>query len=814
MRWKNYGKRRQKSRWLAAGLAALMTMAAVCGCGGGESEKSKSGKADEAEGTVTGEDAQSAKHGGDGEAMGRYLEEESDLSEYLEGYRNHFFRLRDGKLVIAEPMQQLLVSEDNGATWTWEESDWLSPLIEEGNYIQSIAIGADGTKGVVYTLMDAAGGTAADGQDEDEQEDSFQESAGNEWWISPKSSVLVVKPDGTQLPVEFPAAEEEYPVHIWIADNGRIFLGTYGDVLYEVKEDGSCERFLTLENSPQMIAFQGSRMIIDGYEFEGLLIYDMETQEYISDEVLDTFVKENYGDRTFNGGSWYDLYCFPGGEDVIYLAGKKGVHRHVIGGGAMEQIIDASLSSFGNPARHLLGMVTLENNEFMAIFTDACLIRYVYDTTVPTVPNETVRAYSLTDNASLRQAISLFQAQNPEVYVEYEIGMEEGSAVTREDALKKLNTQIMAGQGPDFLILSDLPADSYIEKGLLADLGPLIDSLEGEEKLFDNVVDAFRKDGSLYTVPCDVNLPTILCREKYISDIQGLEDIADAMEKLRADNPGKDLLRVCSEKGVMKTFSVGYAPFWKTEAGEIDLQAVEQFLTQTKRIYDAQMDGLPQEIVEDYERRNEEYIEYTGTRYEDDTYFAYGMDDMNYTMGYRQFLAGTLGGPYGYAELTSVPRTKQFADCINVPMDGKEGSVFCVHTLAGISAVSEHQEHAEGLLKVLLGPESPADGFPVNQAAFEKELYPDDYESPDVPYSDMAYVEEDGKAYTWTIYWFDEAAADALRSRIRSVNRAYVEDRELEEAVYQAGTAYMRGEMSVEEAVADVEKSMSIYMAE
>ena len=827
MRWKGYGKRKQKSRWLAAGLAALMTMAVVCGCGGGETGRSKDGKADGSEGTVNGEDGQSKKYGGDGEAMGRYLEEESDLSEYLEGYRNHLFRLQDGKLVIAEPMQQLLVSEDNGATWTWEENDWLSPLIEEGNYIQSIAIGADGTKGVVYTLMDAAEGMAGDEQDEDEPEsseeqdgsedepeDSFQESDGNEWWISPKSSVLVVKPDGTQLPVEFPAAEEEYPVHIWIADNGRIFLGTYGDVLYEVKEDGSCESFLTLENSPQMIAFQGSRMIIDGYEFEGLLIYDMEAQEYISDEVLDTFVKENYGDRTFNGGSWYDLYCFPGGEDVIYLAGKKGVHRHVIGGGAMEQIIDASLSSFGNPARHLLGMVTLENNEFMTVFTDARLVRYVYDTTVPTVPNETVRAYSLTDNASLRQAISLYQAQNPEVYVEYEIGMEEGSAVTREDALKKLNTQIMAGQGPDFLILSDLPADSYIEKGLLADLGPLIDGLEGEEKLFDNVVDAFRKDGNLYTVPCDVNLPTILCREKYIADVQDLEDIADAMEKLRADNPEKDLLRVCSEKGIMKTFSVGYAPFWKTEAGEIDLQAVEEFLTQTKRIYDAQMDGLPQEIVEDYERRNEEYMEYTGTRYEEDTYFAYGMDDMNYTMGYRQFLAGTLGGPYGYAELTSVPRTKQFADCINVPMDGKEGSVFCVHTLAGISAVSEHQEHAEGLLKVLLGSESPADGFPVNQAAFEKELYPDEYESPDVPYSDMAYVEEDGKAYTWTIYWFDEAAADALRSRIGSVNRAYVEDKALEEAVYQAGTAYMRGEMSVEEAVADVEKSMSIYMAE
>lgn len=870
MVWKRYAKDGRERRWLAAGLALVMTAAAVCGCGskdnGGSMTDGKSGP----EGNVNDGGFQTAKSGGDGTAMGRYLEEETDLLEYLEGYRNHIFRLPDGKLIVSEPMQQLLVSEDNGVTWTWEENDWLSPILQDNGYIESIAFGADGTKGVVYSHMgslDNAGGGQEDGDGQDgtekdvpgdaqdgtaegqagseegaaeEQsadtgdgnaadtadtapdsgtaddgaEDSDQESSGNEWWVAPDTSVLVVKPDGTQIPVDF-SAEEDIVKHIWITDNGRIILGTYGNILYEVKEDGSCENFLTLENSPQMIAFQGSCMIIDGYEFESLLLYDMEAREYISDEVLDDFVKENYDKRTFNGGSWFDLYCFPGEDDVIYLAGNKGVHRHVVGGGAMEQIIDASLSSFGNPARHLLGMVTLENNEFMAIFTDGHLIRYVYDTTVPTVPNETVRAYSLRDNSALRQAISLYQTQNPEVYVEYEIGMEEGSAVTKEDALKKLNTEIMAGQGPDLLILSDLPVDSYIEKGLLADISPLIDSLEGEEKLFDNVVDAFKKDGRLYAVPCDVNLPTILCREKYLSDVQDLEDIADAMERLRADNPEKDLLRVCSEKGIMRTFSVGYAPFWKTEDGGIDSEAVAQFLAQTKRIYDAQMDGLPQEVIEEYERENEEYMEYYGMLPEDDEYFAYGMDDMNYSMGYRQFLAGTLGGAYGYAELTSVPRTKRFEDCVNLPMDGKEGSVFCVHTLAGISAVSEHKERAEGLLKTLLGPEGMTTaGFPVNQTAFENELYPDDYESPNEPYSEMAYIEEDGKVYTWTVYWFDEAAAEALRSRIRSVNRPYVGDSVLEEAVYKAGTAYMRGEMSLEEAVADVEKSMAIYMAE
>ncbi len=829
-----------KKRWLAAGMALVMTAAAVCGCGSGAGGGSAADKEGSSDGTATDGNSLSPEQGGDGAAMGRYLEEETKLTDYLEGYRNHLFRLSDGSLVISEPMQQLLVSKDNGVTWEWEENDWLSPLIQDNNYITSIDFGADGTKGVVYTYMDSPEETAGDGQEddtgsneaseneqgsddetgtdetEDAPEDDGQETSANDWWITPLSAALVVRPDGTQISVELPAAEEDYPEHIWIADNGRVFLGTYGgNVLYEVKEDGSCDSFLTLDYSPQYITFLGNRMVIDGYEFESLLIYDMDAREYVTDEVLDTFVKENYADRTFNGGSWCDLYFFPGGEDVIYLAGDKGVHRHVIGGGAMELIIDASLSSFGNPAQHLLSMIPLENNEFMAIFQDARLVRYVYDPTVPTVPNETVRAYSLTDNSPLRQAISRYQSQNPEVYVEYEIGMEEGGSVTREDALKKLNTQIMAGEGPDFLILNDMPVDAYIEKGLLMDVAPLIDSLEGEEKLFDNIVNAFRKDGKIYTVPCDVNLPMILCREKYLTDIQDLEDIADAVESLRADNPEKDLFRVCSEKGIMRIFSVAYAPAWKTEDGGIDAEAIRQFLIQTKRIYDAQMDGLPQETVEEYESRSEEFLEYYGTAYEDDEYFAYGLDDMNYTMGFRQFLAGTLGGPYSYSTLTSVPRTKGFEDCVSIPMDGEEGSTFCVHTLAGISAASENKERAQGLLKTLLGPEGVVtEGFSVNEAAFEDSLYPEDYESPDEVYSDMAYVEEDGTAHTWQTYWFTESQADELRNRIKSVSRAYVEDSVLEEAVYKAGIAYMRGEMSVEEAVADVEKSMALYLAE
>ena len=322
-----------KKRWLAAGMALVMTAAAVCGCGSGAGGGSAADKEGSSDGTATDGNSLSPEQGGDGAAMGRYLEEETKLTDYLEGYRNHLFRLSDGSLVISEPMQQLLVSKDNGVTWEWEENDWLSPLIQDNNYITSIDFGADGTKGVVYTYMDSPEETAGDGQEddtgsneaseneqgsddeagtdetEDAPEDDGQETSANDWWITPLSAVLIVRPDGTQISVELPAAEEDYPEHIWIADNGRVFFGTYGgNVLYEVKEDGSCDSFLTLDASPQYITFLGNRMVIDGYEFESLLIYDMDAREYVTDEVLDTFVKENYADRTFNGGSWYDLY--------------------------------------------------------------------------------------------------------------------------------------------------------------------------------------------------------------------------------------------------------------------------------------------------------------------------------------------------------------------------------------------------------------------------------------------------------------------------------------------------------------------------
>ena len=793
-RWHTYVQKRKQNykRLIAGTLSFLLAAVLLAGCGNSGTTGGDGGRPEKV--NENGGTAGQTQNQDDGTAMGRYLEEVTDMSENLSGYRNGIYRLSDGRLVITDPEKHMLVSTDDGITWEQDRQDWLAVIIRDG-FASEYNVGAEGSVGVVYMKE-----SPADAGETDSTES--QEAA------------LVVRPDGTRIDVTMPE-QDVSPSHIWINDDGRIFLGTDGVDLYEVLEDGTCELYLTLDGSPQIIKFVGNRMVIDGYNFEELLIYDMDQKSYIEDDVLTDFFHENYRDRSYNGGSFYDLFFFPGEEEVLYLAAKNGLYRHVLGGGAMEQVIDGSLTTFGNPAYHLIGMTRLEDNEFIAIFTDARLVRFVYDPDVPTVPSEKIKAYSLKENSALRQAISLYQTANPEVYVEYVIGMGESDAVTREDAIKKLNTEIMAGSGPDLLILDDLPMECYIENGLLLDLSPLLGSLNGEEALFDNIVDSFRKEGKVYTVPCDINLPVLLGREQDIAGVEDLEELAGCVEKIRLEQPGKDIFRSSSPKGIMKQLTPVCAPAWTAADGTVNREAVSVFLEQTKRIYAAQMDGLSEEVLSMHEEDRQDWMTYYGVVPEDYEYYVYGINELEYMVGYKQLLLGSVGYPYAYAELTSVPKAEGFGDHVWRPFDGQSSGVFYADTLAGINAASQNMEHAEGLFKTLIGTDKVSgNGFPLNRAAFEESLYPNDYVSEFTVYSGIGYAYEDGQYFGFNVYWFGQKLADQLRDWIETVHTPYIGNDLLEEAVYAAGADYFEGQISLEEAVAEVEKSMAIYMAE
>lgn len=776
-------------------LAASMvfTMAGCGGGGGTGTDGQGTGTDSMGSSTDTGNKGQSGNAGEDGPAaMGRYVEEEIDLSEQASSPMDLCMR-EDGKLVILDRYVGMLVSEDQGATWTEETPDWFPDVKKDAGWISNMYMAPDGTVVLMYY------------KDDGNSEDS-------EWHME------LILQDGARVPVEADLSEDEmYFRQAVIGADNRIFASSHRGI-YEVQRDGSAEKILEIDYTPSWIWVKDNLLFIDNdWEEEDMpVIYDMDAGEFVEDEVLVQFAQDSYQDRNFNGTDYCDMYLLPGEDGTVYLTGKKGIHRHVIGGNMMEQILDGNLSLLSNPNYLIVDMMQLEGDAFLALFTGGKIIKFTYDPNVPAVPENMISIYSLREDDNIRQAISLYQTKHPDVFVSYNIGMSDGDSVTREDALKKLNTEIMAGEGPDLLVLDELPFDSYIDKGMLLDLTDYLAEYSKREPLFGNVIEALKRGGKAYTAPATFGIPQIVAGADGLENMTDLSDLGEIVEALRADNPGQDIIAVSGERGVLKRFVGTTEPKWISADSTIDRDIIAEYLEQCKRIFDAQMDGLAEDRLEYYENRNENLANYYGKRMDEMDWEA-RMDTMQYVAKEVRMLSGWTMSQYAYLEMISVNDNKGSEDAKLVPMQGQCSQVFMPVTMLAVSAASGQTDAALDFMDAFLSAEvqSVYDGLPLNQNAFDMQFTPKEgYLGDNGEYSSVCTTDMDGNMIEYVSYWPSDEEIAAFKKELASVNTAYIPDQMLEDAVFKQGISYMRGEQSMDQALDEIEKAVAIYMAE
>lgn len=806
-----YGYDRRGKRFLAICLLTVIVTGSVSGCGGGNVASN------DGVGTISSDNGadQAVQNGQDGQPwaegtpMGRYVEETVQLPDgvSLSVSGTSLHKLEDGSLILVDAGSSMLASKNNGKDWRESQKGWFKRIKEHKDYIMSADIGKNGATAVVWE-------EAMSDEELEKAEEAMRHSM-----ITLDPELLVVRPDGTEMTAKVELTEEDvWMTSAYVSDTGRIFACGFGSNIYEVKEDGSSELFLSVDDGhPDLIQVHDNMMFMDGTGYDSLLIYDMDAKEYVEDEVLADFIQENYSSRGGYAGEYWDMFFMPDDDGVIYIAGKKGLYRHVLGGSVMEQVIDGSLSTFGNPSYSVVDMEMLDDNGFLVLFSGGKLVRFIYNPDIPTVPVGKVKVYSLQENATVRQTLSQYQTANPTMYVEYEVGMGDGSSVTREDALKSLNTRIMAGEGPDVLILDNMPVDSYIEKGMLKDISPLLEEMNGEDGLFMNMVDAFRRDGHIYEVPCEVQMPFILGKSQDVAQMENLKEIADTMEKVQSDNPGSNLIEIVTEKGVMRMFSMVSAPAWMTEQGGVNTEAVTEFLMQTKRIYDAQMEGVSEKDIEAWQDSSDYYMEVMGVPIEDTDYIRMYTGEAYFMGGLRKFAMGSLLDEMEYAKQISIVTSEGFEDCEIKSMKGQCDDVFWARTLMGINAASENAALAEDFLRTALSTENQMNvqgGMAINKAALYAGFEQRKQQSNDNIYGVNTWSNADGLYVYLEIRVPEDEEVEALVGWMESAETAYVEDDTFEEVVYEEGIHYMQGTKSLTEAVEMIEKKLAIYLAE
>ena len=368
-------------KWKRTAALFLAVAALLCGC-------STNGDGDMANGSAGGKGKSQKQDGQQGQSvpeggMGRYLESEAELSDQLASPAS-LVRRTDGSLAVFDREAGLFLSYDDGQSWEKGECGDFPRLARE-NAILASAYSPEGNLIAAYVPPEGIGGDGS---------------------IEPVYLFIDAEGNQRELPIQCDS-ETGYLYRFWYMGEGLLYGQGFGRNVYQISEtDGSMKKVLDMELA-HMTAIGGQLLLTHQ---EGFSIYNPATGALTEDAVLDGFLEEHFKNTDLLGNTNVYTLLAAGSEDgqTVYLACRDGIYSHVLEGSLIEQAVDGSMVTIGDPRCGLVGMAALDNGEFLVLTADG-LFRYTYDPDVAAVPEKQLQVYSLRDHLLLRQAITLYQ---------------------------------------------------------------------------------------------------------------------------------------------------------------------------------------------------------------------------------------------------------------------------------------------------------------------------------------------------------------------------------------------------------------------
>ena len=586
---------------------------------------------------------------------------------------------------------------------------------------------------------------------------------------------------------------------IKITDDGKIIVTDYAGGVYLInRTDGTIER--TYQDKQAMSFFVADK-IVGVISYEGTIqLYDIATGEPVTDQILtDEMAKVDL--QITSSMSTPVLVTGGDEENTIYFCNSNGLFRRVIGGTAIEEVIDGNMTSIGSPGFGLQDMEFFSEEELLIVMQtmegQSKIIRYTYSKDTPARPSKEITVYSLKDNLEVRQAISMFQQNNPDYYIAFEIGMTGEDSVTAADALRTLNTDIMAGNGPDVLLLDGMPVDSYIEKGLLADITDLLAEVKVKDDVFGNITNVYEKEDGYYVLPTRVRVPLIQGDSGSVASATDLQAFTEQIEKLREENPEQErIIESRDAAALARTLYSIYSAVLQKEDGSLNEEELLRYYTYLQRLQATDRTVETNEMM-----MNGDYIE--------DVVWSV----MEMILGELEVAIGSLGSVTNYNMLIS--SHGQIEDAAVGLMELSGEKVFIPTGLVGINSKSEKIEDAQTFVSYLLGAEAQQidqdGGFPINRTAFANIIK--GAESGQEAGMSIV-VSGDGKEAMLEVEWATKEELATLQQMIESLDTAALTDSVISEAVLEQAVECAKGNITAEEATSAVIQKVQIYLAE
>lgn len=401
-----------------------------------------------------------------------------------------------------------------------------------------------------------------------------------------------------------------------------------------------------------------------------------------------------------NQMDYYDYTPVHGSEKYdFYLLGTESLYGYDIETSQKTEIlnwIDSNIS-----ISEITSIVYISDNEIIcagtSILSDSPIITILKTIDASSLPQKaeiTLAGLSYTINNNIKNQIVQFNKKSDKYKIKLKT-FNDGTGYT------DLNNEIMAGKIPDILITNNyIPIDSYISKGLFADMYEFMDK-DPEIKRSDfieNIISSFETDGKLYKFTDSFKIYSVIGKTSEVGDKTGWT-YDDVIKYVDSKPKGTEILAGTTKSDVL-TYGMELSP--------------ELFIDYDKRTCNFESDEFIKLL--EFSNRFLDQVDY-------ETYF----DDDFWNKSKTMYKDGNVllqlaylrnyGDLYAFEKMNfSAPVTAK-----GFPCSSKNGNAVVADSGFSISAKSKNQDGAWEFVRSLLSDnyQQSTDCFPVKKSALE-----------------------------------------------------------------------------------------------
>jgi hypothetical protein len=514
-------------------------------------------------------------------------------------------------------------------------------------------------------------------------------------------------------------------------------------------------------------------------------------------------------------------------EQILYMGCRTGLYRYIWGGSVIEQIADGQMTALGDTQRSPRALQVLDNGAFRVMFSGNYMVEMYYDETLPARPAKELTVYSLEENGWIRYAGQLFQKEHPDVLVRYETGMDGDNAVSREDALRNLNTRLLAGDVPDVIVMDQMDIEQYADKGVLRELDGILQPYLDDGILYQNIVEGMRmtEKNKIYSVPMMVYLPLWLGEKMYLDGEDSLEDIVAGMEKARQKHPEGAILYTLYPKDVLLQTMPVCLPAWTGEDGSLDVEKLTAYYQAVRRMWEIDCAGFDDAGREAWQKNNMEWYAPEDMDMADIGFNFQYAAQQNFGETWLQlgFLmtpqVGMTGIHVTKANMAADWQEKELEDTVTYDAyTGQAGNVYWARTIVGLCEQGKEPKLAEEYMNLLLSDPMMRKWWldkPRNHSGLtiRKDSLGDILDIDNIEFGQtMGFKDPTGVNHP--NFWPTEEEKQWLYQMMEDASCCYRPGTMLEECAMEVGVRVLDGELTPEEGAKEVEGKMAIAMEE